>query len=251
MFGFVTVGGLLYGGENRATFGVTQEDIANGYGLSYGLARGSEGLLFAVATGNASSALAGLGTGGEIAAYAIQGLELANNINTAKEGVADAAHNGLGVGNSIQIAAGLLGVKQNISTITRGIPGAVRAAEDAATAEAKAAAKAKFTTPREVKPLHSIIEGELDSPRSPEHTKLQQLLAESTAETGNYKRVSRGSIKLSKFSGLEHSPDIKPDVMGLTHTGQIDMLEIRSSGQRIRTLTQKLAKARDTIPILL
>jgi hypothetical protein len=36
---------------------------------------------------------------------------------------------------------------------------------------------------------------------------------------------------LSEFSGVKHKPDIRPDVVGLTHEGTIDIWEILSPSQ--------------------
>jgi hypothetical protein len=96
----------------------------------------------------------------------------------------------------------------------------------------------------------TFIEGVVDSPRTPLHTALQQAYAEAAQESGYYQRISQGSISLSEFSGLEHSPDIKPDFMGLTYTGQIDMVEILSPSQvgYQEYLWAKLEKAMNQLP---
>ena len=65
---------------------------------------------------------------------------------------------------------------------------------------------------------------------------------------GIYTRVGKGTVKLSEFSGLKHSPDIQPDVMGLTVDGRIDMFEIRSGKQTKTFLQGKLQRAMNQLP---
>jgi hypothetical protein len=91
------------------------------------------------------------------------------------------------------------------------------------------------------------IEGENDRPRTPEHTFLQQTLAEEMQASGYYQRVGR-NLPLSKFSGREHKPDIRPDNIGLTHEGKIDMIEIKSPGQTLGRIKRKLEKALNQLP---
>jgi hypothetical protein len=92
-----------------------------------------------------------------------------------------------------------------------------------------------------------FIEGTLDSPRTAEHQFLQWTVAEDMAESGLYSRVGM-RVSLSKFSGHKHSPDIQPDDIGLTHEGQIDMIEILSPGQTKLELVRKLTKAMKQLP---
>jgi hypothetical protein len=97
-------------------------------------------------------------------------------------------------------------------------------------------------------PKVTFIEGVLDRPRSPAHTKLQQLLAEAAAESGEFKRVGQGSVPLSEFSGLKHVPDIEPDVIAIDHAGRIHMWELRSEWQTMKELKRKLSKAMNQLP---
>jgi RHS repeat-associated protein len=95
---------------------------------------------------------------------------------------------------------------------------------------------------------HPLIEGVLDRPRSAGHAFLQQALADEAQASGFYQRISRGSINLSEFSGLKHGPDIKPDFMGLTPDGKIDMIEVLSPGQRKSALERKLRDGMEQLP---
>ncbi|HEV2969531.1 MAG TPA: autotransporter-associated beta strand repeat-containing protein [Pirellulales bacterium] len=107
------------------------------------------------------------------------------------------------------------------------------------------------TAPRSIARLDASyppIEGVIDTPRTPEHMLLQRTYAEAAQETGNYKRISQGSIRLGEFSGLSHSPNIEPDFMGLTTDGQIDMAEFRSPSQTIDELVTKLKTAQSQLP---
>ena len=92
-----------------------------------------------------------------------------------------------------------------------------------------------------------FVEGVVETPRTAAHRFLQQTIAEEMLATGDYYRVGMGR-PLSEFSGLEHIPDIRPDNIGLTHGGQIDMLEIRSPGQTMRRLERKLLEASEQLP---
>ena len=94
---------------------------------------------------------------------------------------------------------------------------------------------------------HPLIEGSPDPNRTPEHVAAKQAMAELYQASGMYVRVGMG-IPLSEFSGLEHTPDIEPDVMGLRPDGTIDMVEIKSPGQSIRFLDRKLQKAANQLP---
>ena len=94
---------------------------------------------------------------------------------------------------------------------------------------------------------HPLIEGSPDPNRTPEHVAAQQAMAELYQASGMYVRVGMG-IPLSEFSGLEHTPDIEPDVMGLRPDGTIDMVEIKSPGQSIRFLDPKVQKAANQLP---
>jgi hypothetical protein len=82
----------------------------------------------------------------------------------------------------------------------------------------------------------------------PAHTFLQQALADEAQASGSYTRISQGSINLSEFSGIQHTPDIKPDFMGLTPEGRIDMIEIRSPSQTVQSLYRKLEEAMGRLP---
>ncbi len=65
--------------------------------------------------------------------------------------------------------------------------------------------------------------------------------------SGDYVHVGMG-VLLSKFSGRKISKDIKPDNIGLTPDGQIDMIEIKSPSQRIEWLEAKLTEAMNELP---
>jgi RHS repeat-associated protein len=92
------------------------------------------------------------------------------------------------------------------------------------------------------------IEGVPDANRTIPHGNVQRALAESLQESGLYQRISQGSVNLSQFSGVEHVPDIKPDVMGLTPDGVIDMWEIISPSQTREQLERKLLDAWNELP---
>jgi hypothetical protein len=97
------------------------------------------------------------------------------------------------------------------------------------------------------KKTHPSIEGTLDAPRTPEHKFLQKTVAEEMQADGSYVRVGVGR-PLSEFSGLKHSPDIRPDNVGLTREGRIDMFEILSPSQTKDELVAKLEKAMNQLP---
>jgi hypothetical protein len=94
---------------------------------------------------------------------------------------------------------------------------------------------------------HPLIEGMVEKPRSPANRFLQQAVAEETQATGAYTRVGV-SRPLSEFSGLKITPDIRPDVMGLTTEGRIDMIEIMSPSQSRWRLEKKLGDALEQLP---
>jgi hypothetical protein len=236
LFGFATLGSDW----NPLEIGVTQEDIDNGYGLSYGIARGSSELLAGVATGGLAAAASRGGKALQLGGAAVAGADLLGNLNTARGGINDAARSGLNWSNGAQIAFGGLGLAGNLASISRATDAAARTADSVA----GGAKGGNF-----VQPKLAFIEGVPDHPRSPAHARLQPILAESAAESGEYSRVAQGSIHLSEFSGLKHTPDIKPDVMGLTPDGRIDMWEILSPGQNKLRLEDKLQKAMEQLPL--
>ncbi len=86
------------------------------------------------------------------------------------------------------------------------------------------------------------IEGALDTPRTPAHMFSQQFLAELFRITPGAKRVGMG-VRLSKFSGQSHTPDIEPDAMVLRENGTIDMAEVLSPGQTVKQVYAKLETA--------
>jgi hypothetical protein len=94
---------------------------------------------------------------------------------------------------------------------------------------------------------HPLIEGVPDKHRTPYHKFLQQTMADEMQASGYYKRVGMGR-PLSEFSGLKHSPDIRPDNIGLTPDGRIDLVEILSPSQTKDELEQKLLKALNQLP---
>jgi hypothetical protein len=94
---------------------------------------------------------------------------------------------------------------------------------------------------------HPLIEGTVDAPRTRLHMLLQQIVADEMQALGVYQRAGMGR-PLSEFSGLSHSPDIKPDNIGLTIDGKIDMIEILSPSQTIRGLERKLEEAMEQLP---
>jgi hypothetical protein len=94
---------------------------------------------------------------------------------------------------------------------------------------------------------HPLIEGVPDARRTRAHKILQQAMAEEMQAEGSYVRVGMGR-PLSEFSGLKHSPDIRPDNIGLTIEGRIDMFEIRSPSQTKDELVAKLEKAMKQLP---
>ena len=95
--------------------------------------------------------------------------------------------------------------------------------------------------------LHPLIEGNVDPNRTQLHEIVQQSGAEIFQESGDYCRVAMNT-PLSKFSGLEHSPDIQADVMGLRPGGAIDLMEVVSPSQSVNQLTNKLLEARQQLP---
>jgi len=133
---------------------------------------------------------------------------------------------------------------------------ALRAAPTAATQTAPKGAAPANASQKTIDPNDTVvwdenlplIEGVIDSPRSPEHKFLQDAVADEAQATGAYARISRGSISLSEFTGIAHSSDIKPDFMGLTTEGRIDMIEILSPGQRMPALLAKLQAAMEQLP---
>jgi hypothetical protein len=94
---------------------------------------------------------------------------------------------------------------------------------------------------------HPLIEGVPDARRTRAHKILQQATAEEMQAEGSYVRVGMGR-PLSEFSGLKHSPDIRPDNIGLTIEGRIDMFEIRSPSQTKEKLEAKLMTALNQLP---
>lgn len=94
---------------------------------------------------------------------------------------------------------------------------------------------------------HPLIEGVPDAPRTRAHEILQRATAEEMQAEGSYVRVGMGR-PLSEFSGLKHSPDIRPDDIGLTSEGRIDMFEIMSPSQTKEELETKLEKAMNQLP---
>jgi hypothetical protein len=94
---------------------------------------------------------------------------------------------------------------------------------------------------------HPLIEGTIDSPRSATHRFLQQATAEEMQASGYYQRVGIGR-PLGEFSGRQHSPSIRPDNIGLTTDGRIDMIEVLSPSQSRARLEAKLQKAMNQLP---
>jgi hypothetical protein len=94
---------------------------------------------------------------------------------------------------------------------------------------------------------HPLIEGVPDKRRSPQHTFLQQTVADEMRDSGDYARVGMNR-PLSEFSGQKHSPDIRPDNIGLTTEGKIDMIEILSPSQNRRVVEAKLRRAWNQLP---
>ncbi len=76
---------------------------------------------------------------------------------------------------------------------------------------------------------------------------MQQAWAETMQADGRYVRVGMNR-PLSEFSGLKHSPNIRPDNIGLTVDGKIDMIEIRSPTQKKWRLEEKLKNAMNQLP---
>lgn len=108
LFSIVTIGGLLADADsNPLQIGVTQQDVYNGYGLSYGIARGSTELLAGVATGGLSTA----GKVGKVVAIA----DALGNGYTVGQGLSDIRQNGFNWQNGTQTALGALGIAGNVA----------------------------------------------------------------------------------------------------------------------------------------
>jgi RHS repeat-associated protein len=91
------------------------------------------------------------------------------------------------------------------------------------------------------------IEGKPDSPRTLPHQASQETIAEMMKESGRYDRVGMNR-PLSEFSGRVHSPDIRPDNIGLRPDGRIDMMEVVSPSQTAGQLRRKLEDAMRQLP---
>ncbi len=113
------------------------------------------------------------------------------------------------------------------------------------------AAKARsqpYGPPR--KKTYPEIEGKLDKPRTKHHEFLQETIAQEMRATGDYVRITR-RMRLSKISGVKHSPDIEPDNIGVRQDGRIDVFEILSPSQTREQLEAKLELAFSQLPAYL
>ena len=82
----------------------------------------------------------------------------------------------------------------------------------------------------------------VDNKITPVQEFLQRTVAEEMRASGEYIRIGM-NMKLSKFSGQRHRPDIRPDDIGLTADGKIMMIEIISPKQQESDLVDKLTAA--------
>ncbi len=75
----------------------------------------------------------------------------------------------------------------------------------------------------------------------------QQAMAEEMQADGRYVRVAMNT-SLRKFLGSKDVPNIKPDVIGLTKDGKVDMVEILSPSQDETKLEARLKRVMNQLP---
>lgn len=118
--------------------------------------------------------------------------------------------------------------------------------------EAEAESKAPLykegpENPRRPRSEAPTIEGTLDRPRTKYHLFLQQAVAEEMQAMYDYERIATNT-SMSKFLGRKFKNDIRPDAIGLTRDGKVDMVEILSPGQTKVELEDKLSTAMNQLP---
>lgn len=91
-------------------------------------------------------------------------------------------------------------------------------------------------------------QAEASSSTTPGHAEAMNALAERLAATGEYEYVTLQRAWRTA-TGREGTSGLRPDVIGVRRNGIVDAWEVRSEGQTVEELLEKLRDGRSTLPI--